>query len=288
MSPHIPGSPTIVVQNMPGAGGNKATGYIYTVAPQDGTVIGAVFPGAILEPLLGDKTKVAHDPAKLGYLGSANADDYLCFARADGPIKSFADLFTHDMIIAASAEGGTSRDLPALADNVLGTRFKIVAGYPGNREMALALESGEVQGQCGIGWSALMAQRPQWIRDHYITLLSQDSIKGLPAITAMGVPLTTSFAKTDEDRQVLELVYSQGVMGRPYVVGPNVPADRLAALRQAFIDTLNDPDLRADADRAKLDLDYVDGPELQALVTRLYATPQRIVDRAKQALTYRP
>jgi tripartite-type tricarboxylate transporter receptor subunit TctC len=288
MTRHIPGNPTLEVQNMPGAGGNKATGYVYAVAPQDGTVIGAVFPGAILEPLLGDKTQIAHDPAKLGYLGSANEDDYLCFARADGPIKNFADLFSHEMIVAASAEGGTSRDLPAMANNVLGTRFKIVAGYPGNREMALAVENGEVQGQCGIGWSAIMAQRPQWIRDHYITLLSQASIKGLASITAMGVPLTTSFAKSEEDRQVLELVYSQGVMGRPYIVGPGVPAERLAALRQSFVATLNDAALRADAERAKLDLDYVDGSDLQDLVSKLYATPQRIVDRAKQALIYRP
>jgi tripartite-type tricarboxylate transporter receptor subunit TctC len=285
---HVPGNPNIVVQNMPGAGGNKATAFVYGVAPRDGSVIAAVFPGAILEPLLGDKGQVGHDPSKLGFVGSANEDVYLCFGRKDAGWSKFEDLYAREMIVAASAEGGTTRDLPALLNNVLGTKFKIVSGYPGNREMALAVEKGEVEGQCGVGWSAIMAQRPQWIRDQYITLLAQESIKGLPFLNAAGVPLTTSFAKSPEDRQVLELVYSQAIFGRPYVVGPGVPAERLAALQKAFTAALTDPALKEEAERAKLDLDYVSGPEVQALVAKAYATPPHIVERAKRALIYRP
>ena len=288
MGKHLAGNPTIVVQNMPGAGGNKATGYVYGVAPQDGTVIGAVFPGTILEPLLGDKTKVQHDASKLGYLGSANEDDYLCFARGNSPIKKYEDVFQREMIVAASGEGGTTRDLPALEKNVLGAKFKIIAGYPGTREMMMAVDKGEVDGQCGVGWSAIMAQRPQAVQDHSLTLLAQESIKGLKQVTEMGVPLVTKFAKNDEDRQLLELVYSQAVFGRPYIVGPGVPKDRLVALQKAFVAALNDPELRAEADKAKLDLDYVGGPECQALIDKLYATPPQIVERAKQAMAYKP
>jgi tripartite-type tricarboxylate transporter receptor subunit TctC len=288
MGKHIPGNPSFVVQNMPGAGGNKATGYVYSVAPQDGTVIGAVFPGAILEPLLGDKTKVQHDPSKLGYVGSANEDDYLCVGRASSPVKSYKDVMSRQTIVAASGEGGTTRDLPVLERNILGAQFKVIAGYPGTREMFLAIDNGEVDGLCGLGWSAIMAQRPQAVRDHSITLLAQESIKGLAEVTAMGVPLTTSFAKNEEDKQLLELVYSQAVFGRPYIVGPGVPKDRLAALQKAFVAALQDPDLKAEAARAKLDLDYVDGPDCQALVAKLFATPPRILERAKQALVYRP
>jgi hypothetical protein len=214
MGKHIPGNPGFVVQNMPGAGGNKAAGFVYGVAPQDGTVIGAVFPGAILEPLLGDKSKVQHDPSKLGYLGSANEDDYLCIARASSPIKSYKDVLSHQAIVGASGEGGTTRDLPVLEKNVIGAQFKVIAGYPGTREMFLAVDNGELDGLCGLGWSAIMAQRPQAVRDHSITLLAQESIKGLAEVTAMGVPLTTSFAKNAEDKQLLELVYSQAVFGR--------------------------------------------------------------------------
>jgi tripartite-type tricarboxylate transporter receptor subunit TctC len=288
MGKHIPGNPGFVVQNMPGAGGNKAAGFVYGVAPQDGTVIGAVFPGAILEPLLGDKSKVQHDPSKLGYLGSANEDDYLCIARASSPIKSYKDVLSHQAIVGASGEGGTTRDLPVLEKNVIGAQFKVIAGYPGTREMFLAVDNGELDGLCGLGWSAIMAQRPQAVRDHSITLLAQESIKGLAEVTAMGVPLTTSFAKNAEDKQLLELVYSQAVFGRPYIVGPGVPKERLAALQAAFVAALKDPGLRAEAAKAKLDLDYVDGPDCQALVAKLFATPAGTIERAKQALVYKP
>jgi tripartite-type tricarboxylate transporter receptor subunit TctC len=286
MGKHIPGNPSFVVQNMLGAGGNKATAYVYGVAPQDGTVMGAVFPGVVLEPLIGNKGQVQYDPTRLGYVGSANEDDYLCVARAASPVKSYKDLMSHQTIVAASGEGAPTHDLPILERNILGAQFKVIAGYPGTREMFLALDNGEVDGLCGLGSSAIMAQRPQALRDHTITLLAQESIKGLAEITAMGVPLTTSFAKNAEDKELLELVYSQAVFGRPYVVGPGVPRDRLAALQKAFVETLKDPALRAEAEKAKLDLYYVDGPDCQALVAKLYATPPRVVERAKQALVH--
>ena len=146
----IPGNPTVVVQNMSGAGSNRAAGYIYSVAPKDGTAIGAIFPGAVLQPLLSEMS-VQHDPNKLVYLGSANSDVYVCYVRGDAPVKTFKDVLEQELIIGASNPGATTYDLPLLLNSVLGAKFKIVTGYPGSREITIALERGEVQGACGIG-----------------------------------------------------------------------------------------------------------------------------------------
>jgi tripartite-type tricarboxylate transporter receptor subunit TctC len=284
---HIPGNPEVVVQNMPGAGSNKATGYVYSVAPKDGTAIGAVFPGALLDPLIGDVT-VQHDPKTLNYLGSANADDYICIVRSDAPAKTFADTFSHEVIVGASNSGGTTRDLPAMLDNLLGSKFRVVTGYAGSKEITLAIERNEVNGACGIGWTGLPTMHPDWFANKLVTVLAQLSMKGHPDLNKIGVPLAVQFAKTDEERQVMELIQSQGTFGRPYVLPPSVPAERVAALRQAFVAALEDPALKAEAKKMELDVDYMSGDDLQALVAKLYALPTNIVTRARQALVYVP
>jgi tripartite-type tricarboxylate transporter receptor subunit TctC len=284
---HIPGNPEVVVQNMPGAGSNKATGYIYSVAPKDGTTMAAVFPGALLDPLIGDVT-VQHDPNKLLYLGNANSDIYICFVRSDAPAKTFQDAFSHEVILGASNSGGTTRDLPAMLNNLLGTKFRVVTGYAGSKEITLAIERNEVNGACGIGWTGLPTMHPDWFAKKLMTVLVQFGMKGHPDLNAMGVPLAMQFAKSDEDRQVMELIESQAVFGRPYVLPPGVPAERVAALRKAFVDAFEDKALRAEAETMQLDLDYMPGDELQALVAKLYALPANIVARAKQALIYAP
>jgi len=284
---HIPGNPTVVVENMPGAGSNKAAGYIYSVAPNDGTAIAAVFPGALLDPLIGD-VNVQHDPNKLIYVGNANRDVYICFLRSDAPAKTFQNTLRHEVILGASNAGGTTRDLPAMMNNLLGTKFRVVTGYAGSKEITLAIERNEVNGACGIGWTGLPTMHPDWFAKKLMNVIVQVDIKGHPELNAMGVPLATQFAKTDEDRQVMELIESQGVFGRPYVMPPGVPAERVAALRQAFVETFNDPALRAEGDKMQLDLDYMSGDDLQALVAKLYALPPNIVARAKAALIYTP
>ena len=148
---YIPGNPAVVPQNMPGAGSNKAGGYIYSMAPKDGTAIGAVFPGIILQPLIGH-IPTPHDPSKFIYVGSANSDAYLCVARKDAPVHTFKDLLSQTLIIAGATEGATTHDLPVVENNLLGAHFRIVSGYPGMRENTMAIESGEVQGVCGYGW----------------------------------------------------------------------------------------------------------------------------------------
>lgn len=287
LSKYIPGNPIIVPQNMPGAGGNKAAGYIYTVAPKDGTAIGALFPGGVVAPLLGDAA-IQHDPAKLIYLGSMNSDVYTCVTRTDAPTKSFKDALTTETIVGASNEGGTTRDMPALSNNVLGTKFRIVTGYSGTREIALAVERNEIHGLCGYGYTSLLTVTPNWLPSNTVRVLVQENVKGAPDLNKQGVPRTLDFAKSEEDRQVMELVYSQGVFGRPYVLPPGVPADRVAALRKAFTAALNDKDLQAEARKIRLDLEPLSGEEVQSMVTRLFAMPKSIVTRAKQSLIYKP
>ena len=288
MSKYLPGNPAIVVQNMPGAGGNKAAGYVYSVAPRDGTTIALLFPGSILAPLLAD-TPIQHDPAKFIYVGSANSDVYTCVVRSDTPIKSFKDAFTQEVIIGASNEGGTTRDMPTLSNNVLGTKFRIVTGYAGTREIALAVERRETHGLCGFGYTSLLSVSARnGSTDKFVRILVQENAKGTPALNKQGVPRTVDFAKTPEDRQVMELVYSQAVIGRPYVLPDGVPAERVAALRKAFMAALTDPALLAEAEKMKLDIEPISGDEVQAMVAQLFATPARIVERAKQSLIYKP
>jgi tripartite-type tricarboxylate transporter receptor subunit TctC len=288
MPNHIPGKPNMIPKNMPGAGTNKATGFIYGVAPKDGTVIGAVFPGAIMDPLLGDKSQVQHESTKLIYLGSANNEVAITVIRADAPAKTFQDLFTTGMISAASQSGGSSRDFPAALNNVLGTKIQLVSGYPGTKEMTLAIERLEVQGTGGYLWSSLQTQNPDWLPSAgKMRILVQEAIKGNAELNKMGVPLAMDFAKTEEDKQVLELIYGQLVFGRPYILPPGTPEDRVTALRRAFDATFKDKEFLADAAKARLTIDPVSGEEVQALVAKIYSAPERIVERAKEAMIYK-
>jgi tripartite-type tricarboxylate transporter receptor subunit TctC len=283
----IPGQPTIVVQNMPGAGSNKAAGYIYSVAPKDGTAIGAIFPGAILQPLLGDAA-VQHDPNKFIYLGSANSDVYHCYSRTDAPAKSFSDVLQRELILGASNEGGTTRDLPAMMNNLAGAKFRIVTGYAGSKEIGLAVDRNEVHGACGIGWTGFTTLYPHWFEKKLVTMTLQLSVKGHAELNAMGVPLATQFARSKEDRQAMELVLSQGVFGRPFVLPPGVPQERTDALRKAFMAAMTDPGLLSDAKKANLDLEALSGSDLQTLIASLYALPPSVVEQAKQSMIYKP
>ena len=284
---HVPGNPSVVVQNMSGAGSNRAAGYIYSVAPKDGTVAGAIFPGAILQPLLGGPP-VQHEPAKFLYLGNANSDVYVCFVRADAPVQNFKDALSTELIVGASGDGATTRDFPVMLNNVLGAKFKLVMGYPGSREITLAMERGEVQGVCGIGWTGIEQLYPEWFAKGTIKPLVQLSVKGHRDLHARKVPTTLEFARNDDERGVMELIYSQGVFGRPYVLPPGVPMDRVTALRKAFMSTLADPRVLAEAKKMNFDVEPMSGEDMQALITRLYATTPGVVERARQALTAKP
>jgi tripartite-type tricarboxylate transporter receptor subunit TctC len=282
MGKHIPGNPIFIVQNMPGAGGNVSANYLYNVAPKDGTVIGAYQSGVILEPLLG-KTPVKHDPSKAIYLGSANDDVYICIARADAPAKSFQDVLNTELILSASQSSSTA-DYPEVINAVLKSKFKVVTGYAGSREIALAIERGEAQGACGLAWPSINATQPGWFDTGRMKVILQTHATGHPELNAKGVPLAHSFAKTAEDRAMLDLFFSQSRFGRPFVIAPEVPKDRADALRKAFAATMQDPDARAEASKMRLDMEPVSAADVQEEVRKVYASPPAIIAKVKAAL----
>lgn len=282
MGKHVPGAPAFIVQNMPGAGGNVAANYLYNVAAKDGTFIGAYQSGVILEPLLG-KSAVKHDPSKAIYLGSANDDVYICIARGDAPVKEFKDAFTKELIMAASQSSSTS-DYPQVVNMVLGSKFKVITGYTGSREISLAIERGEAQGACGLAWPSISVTQPGWFDTGQMKVILQTHASGHPDLNAKGVPLAHSFAKTDEDRAMLDLFFSQSRFGRPFVIAPDVPADRAEALRKAFAATVKDAELRAEAKKARLDLEPVSAADVQEAVRKVYASPPAVIAKVKAAL----
>jgi tripartite-type tricarboxylate transporter receptor subunit TctC len=283
MPKHLPGAPTIVVTNMPGAGSNVAAANIANVAAKDGTVIGALFMGLVVEPLFSEIKRPTHDPSKFNYIGNANTDVYVCLVRGDAPTKTFAEAFDKELVLGGTAGGASTRDFPVMLANVLGVKFKVVSGYPGSREMNLAIEKGEVQGGCGQSWSSVYATYKQRIDSGELRVLVQEDTAGYPDLNRQGVPLSVTYAKTPEQKQILDLVYSQTVFGRPYVVAAEVPAPRVAALRKAFMDTMADPGLKAEAQKMLLDVDATSGEFLQKKITEIYATPKDIVEKAKKA-----
>jgi tripartite-type tricarboxylate transporter receptor subunit TctC len=287
---HIPGNPSVMVVNMPGAGSNTAAAHLFNVAPNDGTYIGALQNSAVMDALfdtlLGNARRLRHDATKFIHLGSATIDHYVCIARSDAPVKTFRDTLTREFLIGASQPGTSTRDYPAMLNNTTGAKIRQVSGYPGTREITLAIEKNEVQGLCGFSWSSLQAQRPDWIKSGLIRVIVQEHDKGNPEISRMGVPLAVDFATSPENRKIIKLVYSSETFGRPYMLAPGVPTDRVAALRKAFLETMQDHELLADAQRIGLAIDPISGEELQTLAANIFATPADLVERTKQALTY--
>jgi tripartite-type tricarboxylate transporter receptor subunit TctC len=291
LAKHIPGNPTIVPSNMPVASGHGAAAYIYNVAPKDGTVIGSTSPGVITDPLWAGEAgrdKFKHDPTKLIHLGSAQAATYNCYIRADAPAKTIQEAMTTEVVLGANAQGGSTRDAPVLLNNVLGTKFRIVTGYPGTREILIAMERNEVHGLCGTGWDAFYSQRPDWVSKGFVNVLVQENLSGNPIFDKMGVPKSIDLVKTPEQRQIMELAYMQQAFGRPYILPPGTSPDRVAALRKAFMDACRDPELLAEAEKMRVEVGPLSGEDIQALVEKMYALPPELVEKTRAALVYKP
>ena len=277
---HIPGWPDIVPMNMPGAGSAKAAGYLYKVAAKDGSEIGAVFPGAIMEPLVGEKRGLAYEPSKFAYLGTLDNGTRMCVTYERSKTKTFDDARNRKTVLGASQAGGSTRDYAYMLNNLAGTKFDIVSGYKGSVDILLAMERGEVEGMCGYDWSSLKTQRPEWLRDNKVNILLQVGMEPEPMLTKMGVPSLWDYIKDQADRKVAELIVSQQIFNRPYLAPPGIPADRLKALRAAFMATTKDPDFIADAKSARIDLQPLSGERVQQVVEDLYASPAGVVERA--------
>jgi tripartite-type tricarboxylate transporter receptor subunit TctC len=277
---HIPGNPTLVPKNLEGAGSLRLANYLYRVAPKDGSAIGTIGRGIAFDPLLigqGD----AFDAQKFNWIGSANNEVSVCVAMRQSGISKFEDLFTKELTVGGTGTSADTDQFPRVLNGVLGTHFKVVEGYPGGNDVVLAMERGEVQGRCGWSWSSVKSTHKSWIDDKRMIVLIQLSLAKHPELP--DVPLVMDFAKTDEQRQILKLVFARNVMGRPYLAPPNVPADRVSALRDAFSATMADKDFRAEADKTELEINPVSGAEVEALVKEVYATPPDVVAKAKVA-----
>jgi tripartite-type tricarboxylate transporter receptor subunit TctC len=278
---HIPGKPDVVFKNMPGAGSRKLTSWLYNVAPKQGTVIGAIFPGALMEPVVGDPKKAKYKPMDFEFIGSAASAVYVCLARADAPVQRFADVFEKKIIMGASQAGGSTRDTVLALKRVLGAKIDLVRGYKGSTEIVAALERGEVQGVCGYAYSSLMGSRPDLVRDGKVKIILQYALDGAPALDQQGVPMVWDFVKKDADRQVLELLTTQQVFGRPYVMPPGTPERLVDMVRAAFDATMKDPAFLADAKKAKLTISPASGKRIRALLKKVYSVPDDVLERAR-------
>jgi tripartite-type tricarboxylate transporter receptor subunit TctC len=281
---HLPGEPTVIVSNMPGAGSNIAAAYVARVALKDGTFIAAPFAAQPLGPLLEDAGDLKYDPSKVNYLGTAMSDVFLCMVKPDAPATNFNDMFSREVIMGGTAESGSTGYLPLVLNNVLGTKFKVVFGYPGTREITMAMQKGEVHGMCGMNWSSMVSQYANMLQNKEVQVVAQEHAIGHPDMLKMGVPLTMSYAKTEEQRKILEIIYSQEVFARPYFVAAEVPAERLKVMRKAFLDTWKDPELVKEAEKMNLDVGATSGEEIQALLQKIYETPPEILKKAKDAI----
>ena len=281
---YIPGNPTIVVKNLPGAGSAKAATYLAQVAPKDGTAIGSLMPGGVIGPLLEDKEKPQYDPTKLIYLATADSGTRVCATFTTSKSKSFEDAKKQKTVMGASAAGGSTRDYVNMLRKAAGAQFELVTGYKGTAEIGLAVERGEVDGLCGWDWSSLKAQKSDWLRDKKVNILIQISLEPEAELTKLGVPQAWQFIKSEEDKKAVELVVSQQVFGRPFVAPPGTAPEAVKILREAFMKALQDKDFLADAEKAKIDVNPLDGAKVQDVVTKVYASPPAVVARAKELI----
>jgi tripartite-type tricarboxylate transporter receptor subunit TctC len=277
MGKHLPGKPTVVNKNMEGAGSLRLANWLYNVAPKDGTVFGIIGRGIPFDPLLGG-TGGQFDATKFSWIGSANDEVSICAAWHATPINKFEDLLTREMIVGGTASGADTDQFPKIVNGVLGAKMRVISGYPGGNEITLAMERGEVQGRCGWSWSSVKATHPTWVAEKKVKILLQLSLAKHPDLP--DVPLITDLAKTDEQKQILKLVFARQVMGRPFVGPPGIPADRLGALRKAFMDTMKDPEFLAEAEKGQFEITPVGGEEIQKLVVEVYETPKEIAAKA--------
>ncbi len=286
---HIPGNPTVVVQNMPGAGSLAAARHTYSLAPKDGTAMAVVLSTALFDPLMSGADLASYDPRKFIFLGNANADTSVCITRKDAPVQSYGELYDKELVVGGTGPGSALVDYPVMEKHILGVKLKLIAGYKGSNEVSLAIQRNEVQGICGLLWSSAKQQYPDVMKpESIVKILVQQDTKSLPALKDAGVPLIMDFARNDRQKQAMEIFLQQGSISRPFFLPPGAPADRVVAMRKAFLDVLKDPELRAEAEKASLDVMPQTGEEVQALMEKLYAAPPDLIADLRKGASAQP
>jgi tripartite-type tricarboxylate transporter receptor subunit TctC len=281
MGKHIPGNPTILPKNMEGAGSLRLANWLFNVAPKDGSAFGIFGRGTGFDPLLGNKAAV-FDATKFNWIGSANNEVSICVAWSTSGITKFEDLQSKPLIVGGTSTSADTDQFPRIVNGVLGTKMKVVTGYPGGNEVGLAMERGEVQGRCGWSWSSVKTTHKKWLEEKKFTVLVQLGLDKHPDLP--DVPLIVDLAKNDEQRQILKLIFARQVMGRPFIAPPGVPQDRVDALRKAFMATMQDPEYLADAEKTQMEINPVSGEKVQALIKEEYSTPPEIAQKAASFL----
>jgi tripartite-type tricarboxylate transporter receptor subunit TctC len=275
---HIPGNPSIVVQNMPGAGSIKAANFLYKIAPKDGTTFGGFARGTAIDPLFGRGDSSSYDPQKFSWLGSISNEVGVCAFRSGVGIKSWQDMQTTPFVIGATGAGADSDVFPTVLRKMFNLKMKLIAGYHSAADVVLAIRRNEVDGRCGWSWSSLVSWNKEMLQEKQINVVLQLAAKKLDELP--DVPLVTDLTNDPDQKTALRLILSRQTMARPYVAPPGVPADRLRALRAAFDATMRDPDFLADAKKQDLEVRPVSGIEAEALIKETYATPPEVVKLA--------
>ncbi len=278
---HIPGNPTIVVENMPGASGTKSANYLAEIAPKDGSVIG-MFNQSMPQRQMFEPDLIKIDLSKFSWIGAMNASTNVFIVWHTTGVRTIEDAKKKQVIMGALSTVGGNSVYPLLLNNYFGTKFKVVLGYTGGNTIQLAMERGEVDGRGAVVWSGLKAGWPQWISEKKINVLMQVSLKKEPDLP--DVPLFTDLARTPEEKAIFRFISSDSAMGFPVTAPPEIPADRLAALRKAFSDTMKDPDFLKVVEERKLEIQASSGEEVQRVVQDITSTPKEIIAKIQKAL----
>jgi tripartite-type tricarboxylate transporter receptor subunit TctC len=278
---HIPGMPAVVVKNSPGAGGLALVNALYASTPRDGTELGTFDRGIALDPLFGG-SQARFDPLKLSWIGSTDNDASTCLSWHTSAIKTMDDVMHQPLIVGGTGATAVANTFPRVLNAVLGTKFIIIPGYPGAAEALIAMERGETQGFCSLGFATLEALRPDWVRDRKVNIFVQLALQKSP--DHPDVPLALDFARTEADRQAIALIVSPNLFARPFAGPPGLPPDRLEALRRAFDETVTDPDYLAEAKARAMHIELVTGPGLKEVLRKIYATSSDVVARVKAAV----
>lgn len=278
---HIPGKPTIVIQNKPGGGGLRAMNELYAIAPRDGATIGLVHSSVPFAPLYGVKG-ARFDPRQMGWVGSIATSRGICVAWHTARIATWQDMLDKEFTVGGSGAGSQMETLPALLNALFGTRIKVISGYPGGNAIYLAMERGEVQGRCGGLVSSINATRPDWFAEKKVTVPIQVALSRNAQFS--DVPAIVELAKDARTRDVLRLALAPEDMDRPILVPPGVPPERLEALRAAFHAAMNDPGFIAQARRQHLEIEEVPGERVAAIVAATFALPPEIAKAAADAM----
>ena len=281
MAKHIPGNPPIVPKNVPAAGGIAAANMLTAVAEKDGSTI-AAFPNNVpMDPLL-DNPGVRYDALKLNWLGSIGKLQNVCATWHTSPIKTIAAAREREVIVAAAGAASNTAIMPKVLNALLGTRFKAITGYDPGVGLTLSIERGEAEGSCGLSWSTMKASRPHWIKDKLLNVIVQMGLEKLPDLP--DVPAALDLVLDPESKQVLELILLRQETGRPFAAPPEVPPDRVAALRRAFEATLQDPEFIAEAAKLQLEIEPLSGDQIDKLLASAYGSAKTIVRRAVELL----